>query len=330
MPRPGSRPSPAKCSDESSRRSCPGADWRAGRPLRRGGAAPTRRGVGDAIPRASDRRTGRCRRAARALVARPAEGPVPALPYRPVPRAAFQGTLAPDLAGVGAGLSEGQIRLRVVDMKRLESGHIMPSYYRIDGLTTGSAGWRGKPMLTRGEIEDVVAFLATLEGVSDGRSAPKSRSLMPARRRQVLAAGTCRPRRDQPAAAGARPAEHRARRSATFTGGAEVLDGPRRARHAAAGRERQCRRLTVTVESPMTRGRSCAPHRACSTRRTRRRTSPSSISAPRSGAREVSTRIRLAASQSDRGRRRDERRQLLVEQGRASSSRWPPASRTCL
>src|SRR3990170_6448920 len=37
----------------------------------------------------------------------------------PFPDAHLHGTLAPDLTGVGARLSEGQIRLRLVDMKRL-------------------------------------------------------------------------------------------------------------------------------------------------------------------------------------------------------------------
>ncbi|MER9133246.1 sulfur oxidation c-type cytochrome SoxX [Mesorhizobium sp. M0768] len=37
----------------------------------------------------------------------------------PFPDAHLHGTLAPDLTGVGTRLSEGQIRLRVVDMKRL-------------------------------------------------------------------------------------------------------------------------------------------------------------------------------------------------------------------
>jgi len=38
----------------------------------------------------------------------------------------------------------------------------MPSYYRTDGLNRVGAAWRDKPVLTAEEIEDVVAFLATL------------------------------------------------------------------------------------------------------------------------------------------------------------------------
>jgi sulfur-oxidizing protein SoxX len=80
----------------------------------------------------------------------------------PFPQERFQGTLGPDLAGVGARLSEGQIRLRLVDGRRLDPDTIMPSYYRIEGLNRVGSAWRGKPILTAEEIEDVVAFLATL------------------------------------------------------------------------------------------------------------------------------------------------------------------------
>jgi L-cysteine S-thiosulfotransferase len=81
----------------------------------------------------------------------------------PFPEPHAQGTLAPDLRGVGARLSEGQLRLRVVDMRRVNPASIMPSYYRIEGLRRVAAPWQGKPVLTAEEIEDVVAFLVTLK-----------------------------------------------------------------------------------------------------------------------------------------------------------------------
>ncbi len=80
----------------------------------------------------------------------------------PFPEERFQGTLAPDLAGAGARWSEGQLRLRVVDSRRLDPGTIMPAYYRVEGLTRVGAAWRDRPVLGAQEIEDVVAFLATL------------------------------------------------------------------------------------------------------------------------------------------------------------------------
>jgi sulfur-oxidizing protein SoxX len=80
----------------------------------------------------------------------------------PFPEERFQGDLAPDLAGVGSRLSEGQIRLRLVDSRSLDPDTIMPSYYRTDGLNRVGAAWRDKPVLNAEEIEDVVAFLASL------------------------------------------------------------------------------------------------------------------------------------------------------------------------
>ncbi|CCV13933.1 sulfur oxidation c-type cytochrome SoxX [Mesorhizobium sp. STM 4661] len=83
----------------------------------------------------------------------------------PFPEPHLHGTLAPDLAGVGARLSEGQIRLRVVDMRRLVPDTIMPSYYRIaDEERRLAASWRGKPILSSADIEDIVVYLATLKG----------------------------------------------------------------------------------------------------------------------------------------------------------------------
>lgn len=80
----------------------------------------------------------------------------------PFPEERFQGNLAPDLAAAGSRWSEGQLRLRVVDARRLNPETIMPSYYRVEGLARVAPAWRGRPVLTAAEIEDVVAFLATL------------------------------------------------------------------------------------------------------------------------------------------------------------------------
>ncbi|MHB8267054.1 sulfur oxidation c-type cytochrome SoxX [Bradyrhizobium sp.] len=80
----------------------------------------------------------------------------------PFPEEKFQGDLAPSLAGAGSRWSEGQLRLRLVDGSRLNPATIMPSYYRIDGLTRVGAAWRGKPILSAEQIEDVVAYLVTL------------------------------------------------------------------------------------------------------------------------------------------------------------------------
>jgi sulfur-oxidizing protein SoxX len=73
------------------------------------------------------------------------------------------GNVASSLAGVGARLTVAQLRLRIVDARRLNAGTLMPSYYRVEGLHDVASAWRGKPILTAQQIEDVVAYLATLK-----------------------------------------------------------------------------------------------------------------------------------------------------------------------
>jgi sulfur-oxidizing protein SoxX len=80
----------------------------------------------------------------------------------PFPELKFQGDLAPGLAGSGSRWSEGQLRLRLVDASRLNAATIMPSYYRVDGLDRVGPAWRGKPILSAEQIEDIVAYLVTL------------------------------------------------------------------------------------------------------------------------------------------------------------------------
>jgi sulfur-oxidizing protein SoxX len=80
----------------------------------------------------------------------------------PFPEQKFQGDLAPSLAGSGSRWSEGQLRLRLVDASSLNAATIMPSYYRVDGLHRVGTLWRGKPILSAEQIEDIVAYLVTL------------------------------------------------------------------------------------------------------------------------------------------------------------------------
>jgi len=80
----------------------------------------------------------------------------------PFPEQKFQGDLAPDLSGSGNRWSEGQLRLRLADASRLNAATIMPSYYRVDRLNRVGTLWRGKPVLSAEQIEDIVAYLVTL------------------------------------------------------------------------------------------------------------------------------------------------------------------------
>jgi sulfur-oxidizing protein SoxX len=80
----------------------------------------------------------------------------------PFPDERFQGNMAPDLKGAGKRWSEGELRLRLVDARKLNPATIMPPYYVVEGMNRVVPSLRGKPILTAEQIEDVVAFLATL------------------------------------------------------------------------------------------------------------------------------------------------------------------------
>lgn len=80
-----------------------------------------------------------------------------------IPEEKFQGDLAPDLAGAGKRWNIGELRLRIVDASRFNADTIMPAYYKTDGLTRVASGFAGKTILSAEQIEDVVAYLATLK-----------------------------------------------------------------------------------------------------------------------------------------------------------------------
>ncbi|HET7795814.1 MAG TPA: sulfur oxidation c-type cytochrome SoxX [Rhizobacter sp.] len=81
----------------------------------------------------------------------------------PFPEDRFQGNLAPDLAGAGSRWSAAQLRLRIVDASRLNPQTIMPAYYRAEGLRRVAPALRGKTLLSAQQVEDVVAYLVTLQ-----------------------------------------------------------------------------------------------------------------------------------------------------------------------
>lgn len=80
----------------------------------------------------------------------------------PLTEERFQGNLAPDLAGAGARYTEAQLRLRVVDVRRVHPGSLMPALHSTAKLSRVGDAWQGKPILTAQQVEDVVAWLATL------------------------------------------------------------------------------------------------------------------------------------------------------------------------
>jgi len=117
--------------------------------------------VGDGIPESLAATPGDATRGRNLILAR---DPANCLLCHAIPDPAvrFAGDLGPPLGGIGARLSIPQLRLRVADIIRLNATTIMPSYYRIDGLSLVASAYRGKPILTAADIEDVVAYLATL------------------------------------------------------------------------------------------------------------------------------------------------------------------------
>jgi sulfur-oxidizing protein SoxX len=80
----------------------------------------------------------------------------------PFPEERFQGNLAPELSMSSKRLTAPQLRARIVDASRFNPGTIMPTYYKAEHLKRVGLKWIGQPILNEQEIEDVVAFLASL------------------------------------------------------------------------------------------------------------------------------------------------------------------------
>ena len=117
--------------------------------------------VGDAIPKPLAAEPGDAARGRSIVVNRDQGG---CTLCHEVPGETRFGNVAPPLAGVGAKLSAGQLRLRVADSSRVNPDTPMPAYYRTEGLRQVAAAYRGKTILSAQQVEDVVAYLATLKG----------------------------------------------------------------------------------------------------------------------------------------------------------------------
>jgi sulfur-oxidizing protein SoxX len=82
----------------------------------------------------------------------------------PIPEESFHGNIGPSLIGIASRLTEGQLRLRVVDEKQINPETVMPGYYRHPKhFTLVAEDYEGKTYLTAQEVEDVVAYLLTLK-----------------------------------------------------------------------------------------------------------------------------------------------------------------------
>jgi sulfur-oxidizing protein SoxX len=80
----------------------------------------------------------------------------------PFPEERFQGNLAPELSISAGRLSAPQLRARIIDASRFNPGTIMPTYYKAQNLQRVAPKFIGQSILNEQEIEDVVAFLVSL------------------------------------------------------------------------------------------------------------------------------------------------------------------------
>jgi sulfur-oxidizing protein SoxX len=117
--------------------------------------------VGDAIPQPLAGLSGDPTRG-RAIVASRQQGLCLLCHSAPIPEERFQGDLAPNLAGAGARYTPAQLRLRVVDPRRVNPASFMPAFHSAGNASRVGAAWAGKPILAAQQVEDVVAWLATL------------------------------------------------------------------------------------------------------------------------------------------------------------------------
>ena len=82
----------------------------------------------------------------------------------------FHGEVGPSLDGVGARWEEADLRGIIANAKMAFPDTVMPAFYKVDGFTRPGNAFTGKaaegpldPLLTAQEIEDVVAYLMTLQ-----------------------------------------------------------------------------------------------------------------------------------------------------------------------
>ena len=82
----------------------------------------------------------------------------------PIPEESLHGTVGPPLDGLAGRMSTGQLRLHVVDQRQFNPQTIMPGFYRDPRLANRVAdAFFGKTFLSAQQVEDVVAYLGTLQ-----------------------------------------------------------------------------------------------------------------------------------------------------------------------
>ncbi|MEA9603763.1 MULTISPECIES: sulfur oxidation c-type cytochrome SoxX [unclassified Polynucleobacter] len=84
----------------------------------------------------------------------------------PFPEERFQGNLAPELKMSVARLNAPQLRARIVNAAHFNPQTIMPAYYETKHLNRVAPKFSGQTILSGQEIEDVIAFLVTLNNTN--------------------------------------------------------------------------------------------------------------------------------------------------------------------
>ena len=76
---------------------------------------------------------------------------------------AFQGNVGPELTGIASRRTAPELRARIMDPTRFNPEAAMPAYFRSEALRQVAPERRGETLLTGAEIEDLVAWLMTLD-----------------------------------------------------------------------------------------------------------------------------------------------------------------------
>ena len=100
----------------------------------------------------------------RAVAANQAQGNCLACHPLPIPEEPFHGEIGPPLAGVGSRLPVAEIRLWVINARLIKPDTIMPAFY-LDPkeVYRSDDDHAGRTLLSAQQVEDVVAYLATLK-----------------------------------------------------------------------------------------------------------------------------------------------------------------------
>lgn len=83
----------------------------------------------------------------------------------------WPGEIGPSLDGAASRWTEAQLRGIVANAKMMFDGSMMPSFYKVSGFVRPGRDYTGKaiseeeitPVLTAQQVEDVVAFLMTMQ-----------------------------------------------------------------------------------------------------------------------------------------------------------------------